>query len=189
MLAQTFLNETAQITSAMDAVKMSDMALRLDGARAANRAVYFVGMGGSAANCIHAAGDFRKLCGIRVYTPFDNIAELTARANDEGWSGVFSNWLEFHHPIPGDILFVLSVGGGTDEVSVPITKALLRAKGCGMEVLGIVGRDGGATMKFGDCVLLVPDLFPERVTPYTEALQMVVIHYLVTALQTRRCKW
>ena len=149
--------------------------------------LFIIGLGGSAANASHMANDLRKLCGIEAYCMSDNVSELTARANDEGWATIFANafWK------PADALFVLSVGGGTSEVSLPITHAIEAALTCGMKVFGIVGRDGGYTRKYGNCVVVVPVVEPVRVTPHTEAFQAVIWHLLVShpKLQKKATKW
>ncbi len=147
--------------------------------------LFIIGLGGSAANASHAVNDFRKLCAIEAYAPTDNVAELTARANDEGFNTIFFNrfWEK------NDSLLVLSVGGGTLNVSFNLCLAIDKAREIGMPILGIVGRDGGYTKKLGGCVVVIPPLFPERVTPHTEAFQSVILHYLVTALQITATKW
>ena len=158
------------------------MALRERGGR-----LWIAGLGGSAANASHAANDFRKLCGIEAYCLTDNISELTARANDEGWAEAFS----LAYAKKDDALFVLSVGGGTEHVSVPITNALEAASHIGMRILGIVGRDGGNTKHAGDCVVVVPTVEPARITPHAEAFQAVIWHCLVShpSLQRKPTKW
>lgn len=149
--------------------------------------LFIVGLGGGAANASHLANDLRKLCGIDAYAATDNVSELTARANDEGWNTVFANefWTR------DDALFVLSVGGGTAEVSRPITHAIEAALMARMQVLGIVGRDGGYTKRFGHRVVVVPVVEPARVTPHTEAFQSVIWHCLVSHpdLQRKATKW
>jgi len=155
--------------------------------------LFLLGVGGSAGNCSHAVNDFRKLCGIEAYAPTDNVSELTARTNDEGWETVFAAWLRTSKANGSDAVLVLSVGGGNLEknVSANIVAALKEAKLRGMRIFGIVGRDGGYTKQVGDCVVVVPTVDASRVTPHTEAFQAVVWHCLVShpALQQIATKW
>ena len=155
--------------------------------------LFLLGVGGSAANCSHAVNDFRKLCDIEAYTPVDNVSELTARTNDEGWETVFAAWLRTSRADSDDAVLVLSVGGGDAErkVSANIVHGLDEAKQRGLSIFGIVGRDGGYTRKVGDAVLVVPTVDPDHVTPLTEAFQAVVWHCIVShpALQTKATKW
>jgi D-sedoheptulose 7-phosphate isomerase len=152
-----------------------------------------LGVGGSAANCSHAVNDFRKLCGIETYSPVDNVSELTARTNDEGWDTVFAGWLEISQLNEKDAILVYSVGGGDAErnISANIVKAIDLAKARSAKVFGIVGRDSGYTAKHGDVVVLIPAVNPNWVTPLSEAFQAVVWHCLVShpALQRRQTKW
>jgi len=185
--ARRFLDETAEIASLIDAAQVEVMAQELVVLRQRKGRLFMIGLGGSAANASHAVNDFRKLCGIDAYAPTDNIAELTARANDEGWITIFDSsfWKT------NDVLFVLSVGGGQGTVSIPISLAVNRAKQLHMKVLGIVGRDGGNTAKRGDCVIIIPPIVADRVTPHTEAFQSVILHCLVShpELQVNKTKW
>ncbi|HYR89099.1 MAG TPA: SIS domain-containing protein [Terriglobia bacterium] len=153
------------------------VSLRQDGGR-----LFLCGVGGSAGNCSHAVNDFRKLAGIEAYTPVDNVSELTARTNDDGWASVFASWLATSRASERDVLFVLSVGGGNREhnISVNIVNAVDEAKARGMDVVGIVGRDGGYTKQRGDTVLVIPTIDPDNVTAHTEAFQAVVWHGIVT---------
>jgi len=155
--------------------------------------LFLLGVGGSAANCSHAVNDFRKLCGIEAYAPTDNVSELTARTNDEGWETVFSEWLKTSRANSNDAVFVLSVGGGSLErnVSLNLVAALREAKERNMTVLGIVGRTGGYTKEVGDAVVVIPTVAEARVTPHTEAFQAVVWHCLVShpLLQVNATKW
>jgi D-sedoheptulose 7-phosphate isomerase len=163
-------------------------ALRRRGGR-----LFVVGVGGSAGNASHAVNDFRKIVGIEAYTPTDNVSELTARVNDDGWDSSFSRWLEVSRLGPQDVLFVLSVGGGSREkgVSVNITRALELAKGVGAAIVGIVGRDGGDTARLADACVVVPTVEPDTVTPHTEAFQSVIWHLLVShpELKQNEMKW
>jgi len=155
--------------------------------------LFLLGVGGSAANCSHAVNDFRKLCGIESYTPTDNVAELTARVNDEGWSTVFCEWLKVSRADADDAVFVMSVGGGdlAKNVSPNLVTAVQEAKARGMTVLGIVGRQGGYTKAVGDHVVVVPTVAEGRVTPHAEAFQAVIWHCLVShpLLQLSATKW
>jgi D-sedoheptulose 7-phosphate isomerase len=164
------------------------VALRERGGR-----LFLLGVGGSAANCSHAVNDFRKLCGIEAYAPTDNVSELTARTNDEGWSSVFSEWLKVSRANSSDAVMVFSVGGGNLEknVSPNIVSSLQEAKSRGLRILGIVGRDGGYTKQVGDAVVVIPTVSPARVTPHAEAFQAVIWHCLVShpKLQMNATKW
>ena len=155
--------------------------------------LFLLGVGGSAANCSHAVNDFRKLCGIEAYTPVDNVSELTARTNDEGWDTVFVSWLAGSHADQDDAILIFSVGGGDAErnVSPNLVKAIDLARSRGMKVFGIVGRAEGYTARQGDIVIVVPEVAPERVTPHSEAFQAVVWHSLVSnpVLQIQATKW
>jgi D-sedoheptulose 7-phosphate isomerase len=155
--------------------------------------LFFLGVGGSAGNCSHAVNDFRKIVGIEAYAPTDNVSELTARTNDEGWDTVFSEWLKVSHLGPNDAVFVMSVGGGDLEknISTNLVSAVKLAKQVGAPVLGIVGRAGGYTAQVGDAVVVIPTVNPEAVTPHTEAFQAVVWHLLVShpTLKARQTKW
>lgn len=173
---------------AVDRLVEELVALRERGGR-----LFLLGVGGSAANCSHAVNDFRKLAGIEAYAPTDNVSELTARTNDEGWETVFAAWLQVSRASANDAVLVLSVGGGdaARNVSPNIVRALEEARGRALKIFGIVGRDGGFTKQVGDVVVLVPALDAELVTPLTEAFQAVVWHCLVShpALARGRAKW
>lgn len=158
-----------------------------------NGRLFVCGIGGSAANASHAVNDFRKLCGIEAYAPTDNVAELTARTNDEGWSTIFREWLITSKATPNDVVLFLSVGGGTPEVSENIISAVDYAASKGIKVLGIVGRDGGYVKRRAACVvhILPPSAYPEWITPFTESVQSVVLHLLCShpLLQVNKPKW
>lgn len=155
--------------------------------------LFILGVGGSAANASHAVNDFRKIVGIEAYTPTDNVSELTARTNDEGWSTVFSNWLAVSRLKARDLLLILSVGGGNLEknVSPNLVTALQYAKEIGAKIIGIVGRDGGYTAKVADACVIIPTPNPENTTPHAEAFQAVIWHLLVShpKLKTAQTKW
>lgn len=189
MHAQTYLAETAVIAAKLLSQEIEALAQELVSLRFRAGRLFFFGIGGSAANCSHAVNDFRKLCQIDAYTPTDNVAELTARANDDGWPTIFSGWLQ--NTTPNDALFILSVGGGSDGVSVALVEGIKEAKKRGMKVFGIVGRDGGYTAKYGDCVIVIPTVNEKRVTPHTEGWQSVILHCLVSHpdLQRNSTKW
>jgi len=191
--AETYFAESADICRKIDAQAIETMAGKLAELRERSGRLFFLGVGGSAANCGHAVNDFRKLCGIETYAPTDNVSELTARTNDEGWDTVFSGWLETSKINANDAVFVLSVGGGNAEknVSTNIIRALGVAKDVGATIFGIVSRDGGHTAEVGDHVVIVPVVHPDRVTPHAEGFQAVVWHCLVSnpVLQTRATKW
>lgn len=193
MHAQTYLQETAQIAGSIDPNLIEALVQELVALRSRNGRLFFIGVGGSAGNCGHAVNDFRKLCGIEAYAPTDNVSELTARTNDEGWETVFSGWLKVSHPTEKDAVFVFSVGGGNLEknVSANIVAALKEAKARNMKVFGVVGRDGGYTKQVGDCVVVIPTVDSSRVTPHTEAFHGVVWHCLVSHpdLQQIATKW
>ena len=176
-----YLEEVATIARRLDVEIMDRMVERLARLRDEGGRLFLCGVGGSAGNCSHAVNDFRKLTGIDAATPVDNVSELTARANDDGWERIFSDWLQVSRADARDALFVLSVGGGSRErgISVNLVAAIDEAKRRGMDVLGIVGRDGGYTKQRGDVVLVIPPINPQSVTPHTEAFQAVVWHALV----------
>lgn len=188
---QTYLAETAQIAGMIDAQEIERMAVELIQLRERGGRLFLAGLGGGAANCSHAANDFRKLAGIHAIALCDNVSELTARMNDEGPGSAFADMMDASRAQQIDALFVFSVGGGADGVSLPIIGAIGKALDLGMRIFGVVGRNGGATKDRGHCVIVVPIVNPERVTPHTEAFQMVILHLLVShpLLQTRATKW
>ena len=193
MHAKIFFNEVIKVAEQIDIELIEKLAHELKHLRDRGGRLFFLGVGGSAGNCSHAVNDFRKLCGIEAYAPVDNVSELTARTNDEGWETVFAGWLKVSNAKANDAVFVLSVGGGNLErnVSPNIVMALKLAKERGLKIFGVVGRDGGYTKQVGDCVVVVPTVDESRVTPHAEAFQGVVWHCLVSnpVLQQMATKW
>jgi D-sedoheptulose 7-phosphate isomerase len=191
--AKTFLEEVKSICTNISCESIEVMTDQLVALRERRGRLFLIGVGGSAANCSHAANDFRKLCGIEAYSAVDNIAELTARANDEGWDTIFSGWLENSNLGSHDAVLILSVGGGDVErrVSTNIVHAVAFAKSRGAMVFGIVGRENGYTALHGDVVVIIPQVNASRITPLSEAFQAVVWHCLVSnpRLQMRQTKW
>ena len=191
--ARQHLDETARIVAALDPDVLDRMAARLGALRGRGGRLFVLGVGGSAANASHAVNDFRKIAGIEAYTPVDNVSELTARTNDEGWDSVFVKWLEGSRLRRDDMILVLSVGGGNAEknVSRNIVKALTYASGIGAQIIGVVGRDGGFAATVADECVIVPTITPERVTPHTEAFQAVIWHLLVShpLVKAAETKW
>jgi len=193
MHAQAYFQEVVKVAQQIDLQGVEKLAIELAALRERQGRLFFLGVGGSAGNCGHAVNDFRKLCGIEAYAPTDNVSELTARTNDEGWDTVFSEWLKTSRGREADAVFVFSVGGGNlaKNVSPNIVAGLKEAKLRGMKVFGVVGRDGGYTKEVGDCVIVIPTVEASRVTPHTEAFHAVVWHCLVShpALQKIATKW
>jgi D-sedoheptulose 7-phosphate isomerase len=193
MHVKTYFQEVQKVAQQIDVDGIEKLAGELKALRERGGRLFFLGVGGSAGNCGHAVNDFRKLCGIEAYAPTDNVSELTARTNDEGWHTVFVEWLRTSRASDKDAVFVFSVGGGNLEknVSPNIVAGLKEAKERGTKVFGVVGRDGGYTKQVGDCVIVVPTVDASRVTPHAEAFQAVVWHCLVShpALQKIATKW
>ena len=189
----THLKEAAQIVASLDTAAIERVAELLESCRARGGRLFFLGVGGSAGNCSHAVNDFRKLAGFEAYAPTDNVSELTARTNDEGWETIFAAWLQGSRLRAGDTVFVLSVGGGSLEknISPNLVKAVQYAKQVGATIVGIVGRDGGYTATVADACVIVPTVNPETITPHAEAFQAVVWHLLVShpRLKTNATKW
>ena len=187
------LAEASQIISQLDVGAIEQMVERLVSLRQRGGRLFFLGVGGSAANCSHAVNDFRKIAGIEAYAPTDNVSELTARTNDEGWASVFVEWLKVSHLNDRDMLFIFSVGGGNVEknISPNLVLALQYAKQIGASVVGVLGRDGGYTAQVADACVIVPTVNPETVTPHAEAFQAIVWHLLVShpALKAAPTKW
>jgi D-sedoheptulose 7-phosphate isomerase len=191
--ARKHLDEAVEIIRRIDVEAIERLAQALADVRNGGGRVFFLGVGGSAGNCSHAVNDFRKIAGIESYAPTDNVSELTARTNDEGWDTVFSEWLKVSRLAPRDAVFVMSVGGGNLEknISPNLVSAVKHARAVGARVLGIVGRDGGYTATVADAAVIVPTVNPETITPHTEAFQAVVWHLLVShpALKAHPTKW
>jgi D-sedoheptulose 7-phosphate isomerase len=177
-----YLQEVGEIAKAIDLQTVEKVVGILQEARNQKGRIFFLGVGGSAANCTHAVNDFRKIAGIESYAPVDNVAELTARTNDEGWETVFEGYLEVSGLNEKDVVFVLSVGGGSKErnVSVNLIRALELAKARRSKIVGIVGRDGGFTGKVADAWIRIPTLSADTITPHAEAWQAVIWHMLVS---------
>jgi D-sedoheptulose 7-phosphate isomerase len=189
----TYFEQVAGIAASIDHGAIERIAAGLAELRERGGRLFIIGVGGSAANCSHAVNDFRKLCGIETYTPVDNVSELTARTNDEGWETVFAAWLRTSRAGNKDAILVFSVGGGDAQrnISANIVRALEEAKARGLKIYGVVGRDGGFTRKIGDEVVVVPTVDPKTITPHTEAFQAVVWHCLVShpGLAIKEAKW
>ena len=188
-----FLSEVQEVSRRLDAATIERMASVLASVRERSGRLFILGVGGSAGNASHAVNDFRKLAGIETYAPTDNVSELTARVNDEGWPTVFEAWLRVSQLQSRDAILVFSVGGGSVErnVSPNIVAALDFAKSVGANVLGVVGRDGGYTARVADVCVIIPIVHPDRITPHSEAFQAIVWHLLVShpALQQKATKW
>jgi D-sedoheptulose 7-phosphate isomerase len=190
---QNYLAETRQVIDQLDPVAIEETVDELVRIREAGGRLFILGVGGSAANASHAVNDFRKICGMECYAPTDNVSELTARTNDEGWSGVFAAWLQGSRLQPKDGLLVFSVGGGNLEknVSTNLVEAIRLAKNVGASVLGVVGRDGGYTATQARACVIVPTVNPAHVTPHSEAFQAVIWHLFVShpKLKVQATKW
>ena len=188
-----YFNLIPELVKKIDTKKIQRVVNHLASVKRKKGRIFFLGVGGSAGNCSHAVNDFRKICEIESYTPTDNVSELTARINDDGWDSSFRNWLKISQLNSKDVLFIFSVGGGNQKkkVSVNLIKAIDYARNKKSKVLGIVGRDGGYTKKKGDAVIIIPTLNKKLITPYTESFQSVIWHCLVTHpnLQSKKMKW
>jgi D-sedoheptulose 7-phosphate isomerase len=190
---EKFLAEAKQVIDGLDVAAIEQMALQLEQVRQRGGRLFILGVGGSAANASHAVNDFRKIAGIEAYAPTDNVSELTARTNDEGWPTIFVEWLRISRLKTEDLILVLSVGGGNMEknISPNLVTALQYAREVGTPVIGIVGKDGGYTARMATACALVPTVNPEHITPHSEAFQAVVWHLLVShpRLKARPTKW
>jgi D-sedoheptulose 7-phosphate isomerase len=191
--AGIYLQEAAEILRRLDTAAIESVASLLALVKADGGRVFFLGVGGSAANCSHAVNDFRKIAGIECYAPTDNVAELTARTNDEGWESIFTGWLKVSKLSPRDALFILSVGGGDVErnISPNLVSAIKLARQVGARVIGVVGRDGGFTARNADACVIVPTVNAETITPHSEAFQALIWHLLVShpLLRENPTKW
>lgn len=191
--SEKHLSESIEIIKKIDSSIIEKMANLLAQVKKDDGRIFFLGVGGSAGNCSHAVNDFRKIVGIESYAPTDNVSELTARTNDEGWATIFVEWLKISKLNSKDMLFIFSVGGGNLEknISPNLVEALKLAKSIGSKVIGVVGRDGGYTAKVADSCLIIPTVNPENVTPHSEAFQAVIWHLLVShpKLKTNQTKW
>jgi len=188
-----YIEEIHRVTDGLDIGIIERMIPLLVDVREKGGRLFFLGVGGGAGNATHAVNDFRKICGIESYTPTDNISELSARINDDGWDSAFANWLKGSRLNNRDAVFVFSVGGGNPEknISMNLVKALEYSKERGAKIFGVVGRDGGYTAKVADACVIVPTVNPETVTPHTEAFQAVVWHLIVShpAMKIHEMKW
>ena len=191
--SKVYLEEAKAILDKIDTVAVEKMAELMAETKAKGGRLFFLGVGGSAANCSHAVNDFRKIAGIESYAPTDNVSELTARTNDEGWATIFVEWLKTSRLGKNDAIFVMSVGGGSLEknISPNLVSALQHAQSVGAKILGILGRDGGYTARVADACCIVPTVNPETITPHAEAFQAVIWHLLVShpKLKVNATKW
>jgi len=191
--AQQHLKEAQEIIDQIDIEAIEKVADLLAIVKKDQGRIFFLGVGGSAGNCSHAVNDFRKIVGIESYAPTDNVSELTARTNDEGWPTIFEPWLKLSKLNPKDAIFIFSVGGGNLEknISPNLVNAMKYAKQVGAKITGIVGRDGGYTAEVADACVIIPTVNPENITPHSEAFQAVIWHLLVShpKLKENQTKW
>ena len=191
--AQEHLNEAREIIDQIDIEAIEKVADLLSTVKKDQGRIFFLGVGGSAGNCSHAVNDFRKIVEIESYAPTDNVSELTARTNDEGWPTIFEPWLKLSKLNPKDAVFIFSVGGGNLEknISPNLVNALKYAKQVGAKITGVIGRDGGYTAKVADACVVIPIVNPENITPHSEAFQAVIWHLLVShpKLKENQTKW
>ena len=189
----TFFNEVTRISQNIDVEKINELVKELVSLRSKHGRLFFLGVGGSAGNASHAVNDFRKLCSIQSYAPTDNVSELSARTNDEGWETVFVEWLKVSRLVPDDAIFILSVGGGNraKNVSANLTNAIDYAKEVGAKVFGIVGKSDGYAFSNSDVCVHIPIVNKSHITPHSEAFQSVVWHCIVShpAIKTNPTKW
>lgn len=190
---ELYVNECAEIARLLDKSSVEKAIHILLQTRRDNGRLFILGVGGGAGNASHAVNDFRKIAGIEAYTPTDNVSELSARVNDDGWETVFANWLKGSRINSRDCVLVFSVGGGSEEknISANIVHALKLARGAGSKIIGIVGRDGGYTAQVADACIIVPVVNPDTVTPHTESFQAVVWHLMVShpEIKSYEMKW
>ena len=187
------LSESIEVLKKIETKQIEKMVELILNVRNEKGRIFFLGVGGSAGNCSHAVNDFRKIIGIESYAPTDNVSELTARTNDEGWSTIFSEWLKVSNLNPKDLIFVFSVGGGNLEknISPNLVEALNYGKSIGCKLVGVVGRDGGYTTKVADACVIIPTVNEKTITPHTEAFQAVIWHLIVShpKLKLNETKW
>ena len=187
------LSETIKITKKINTKQIEKIVDLILNVRNEKGRIFFLGIGGSAGNCSHAVNDFRKIIGVESYAPTDNVSELTARTNDEGWSTIFSEWLKVSNLNAKDLIFIFSVGGGNIEknISPNLVEALKYGKSIGCKLVGVVGRDGGYTSKVADACVIIPTVNENTITPHTEAFQAVVWHLIVShpKLKLNDTKW
>lgn len=190
---ERYISDSKKILDSLDINQIEKMVSLIAGVRSQNGRIFFIGVGGGAGHASHAVNDFRKICGIEAYAPTDNVSELTARVNDDGWDSTYVNWLKISKLNQNDMVFVFSVGGGNVEknISVNIVKSLQYAKEIKAKICGIVGKDGGYTFKVADACVIIPPMNSETVTPQTEGFQAVIWHLLVShpELQKYQMKW
>ena len=190
---RAYIDESIHVLRSLDAAELDALARGLGAVRDGGGRLFILGVGGSAGHASHAVNDFRKICGFEAYAPTDNVSELTARINDEGWDTSFSEWLKVSRLGASDALLIFSVGGGNREknVSPNLVRALELAKQVDAKVFGVVGKDGGATKHAAQACVVIPPLYPDRITPHTEGLAAVVWHMLVShpALKRRPTRW
>ena len=191
--SETYFKEVTNIANKIDTIKIDKLALEINSVRSSSGRIFFIGVGGSAANASHAVNDFRKLCNIQCYTPTDNVSELSARTNDEGWETVFESWLNTSKLKSNDCLFIFSVGGGNEEknVSMNLINAVKYARTVNSKIFAILGKDDGYVFKNSDLSILVPIVSEIRITPHSEAFQAVIWHCLVShpLLKKNKTKW
>ena len=191
--SELHLSETIEIAKKINTKQIEKMVDLILNVKNEKGRIFFLGVGGSASNCSHAVNDFRKIIGVESYAPTDNVSELTARTNDEGWNTIFSEWLKVSNLNPKDLIFVFSVGGGNLEknISTNLVEALKYGKLTGCKLVGIVGRDGGYTSKVSDVCIIIPTVNEKTITPHTEAFQAVVWHLIIShpKLKFNETKW
>lgn len=191
--SQKYLNEANQIIDRLDEKKIEKLVDLINEIKLNDGRIFFLGVGGSAGNCSHAVNDFRKIVGVECYAPTDNVSELTARTNDEGWKTIFVEWLRVSKLTNKDLIFIFSVGGGSLEknISVNLVEAIKYGKSLGSKITGVVGKDGGYTAQNSDTCIIIPIVNDQNITPHTEAFQAVIWHLIVShpKLKTNQTKW
>ena len=191
--SQKYLNEANQIIDRLDEKKIEKLVDLINEIKLNDGRIFFLGVGGSAGNCSHAVNDFRKIVGVECYAPTDNVSELTARTNDEGWKTIFVEWLKVSKLTNKDLIFIFSVGGGSLEknISVNLVEAIKYGKSLGSRITGVVGKDGGYTAQNSDTCIIIPIVNDQNITPHTEAFQAVIWHLIVShpKLKTNQTKW